>query len=109
LAVGVFPRLKSDVVFVVALIMASAVIGYGVNAVRVKPLPWVYRDRAERLIEAVEKLNPPKQLQGSAAGAPDEAIRLKLDEFLKLGDDKSVVVLDARPAFFSDWVMCRER
>jgi rhodanese-related sulfurtransferase len=95
-----FPRLKSDAVFAVGLIIASAVIGYGANAARAKPLPWVYRDKAERLSGAVEKLNIPVQAQASAAGAPGGAVRIELDEFLKLRDDKSVIVLDARPAVF---------
>jgi rhodanese-related sulfurtransferase len=97
---GMIDRLKSDAVFVAGVILASAVIGFGLNAVRPRPLPWVYQDKAERLSGVVEKLNPPEMVQVSAVESFGEAEGLTLQAFLKLREDKAVVVMDARPAIF---------
>ena len=47
---------KNDAVFAVGLIIASSVVGYGFNAVRARPLPWVYQNKTQRFDAEVEKL-----------------------------------------------------
>ena len=49
-------ELKRFVLFFMLLSVLSVAIGFCVNAFREKPLPLVYRDKAERLAEAVERL-----------------------------------------------------
>ncbi len=95
-----FPRLKSDAVFSVCLIIVSAMIGFGLNMVRAKPLQWIYQDKAGRLGESVEKLKSAQHVQGGEVPAAGELERLGLVAFLKLREDKTVMVLDARPAVF---------
>lgn len=91
---------KNDAVFAAGVIIASTAAGYGLNVVRAKPLPWVYQDKAQRLEAAVGTVvsSMDSPVDSAPGGGLPEV--LSLDAFLKMREDKSVVVLDARPAIF---------
>ena len=88
-----------DLAALLGLATISFLVGCLINAVRTKPLPWVYQSRAQTMDEAVQRLGqaaatPPPDVQGE----PPHEIRL--DEFQSFVAERKGLVLDARPRVF---------
>jgi len=86
---------KSFVTFFVVLAALSLVLGVAVNAFREKPLGLLYKSKAERLAEAIERI------QASEAKTTDEPTTI-LDhvQMKEIVGSSEVVILDARPELF---------
>jgi rhodanese-related sulfurtransferase len=89
-----------DAVFVIGLIVVSSVAGYAVNALRAQPLPWVYQNKEQRLALAVGGIVSSRERPAEPESDVELPEVVSLEAFLKMREDKSVVVLDARPAIF---------
>lgn len=92
--------MRFDLGVLVVAALASLVVGSLVNALRAKPLPWVYGNRAKMMDAAVASLSvngPPADLAKSTSEPPHE---IRLDEFQSFVAEHQGLVLDARPAVF---------
>jgi len=90
---------KADLVFLFLAASVSLVTGILINQLRDSPLPLVYRDKAERLQDSVQRIAA-KEAPSAPAPAVHLPETLSLEEFTSFVEKKGGLVLDARPEIF---------
>ncbi len=92
--------LGSDIAALAILTAICFLLGSLGNALRSRPLPWMYRDRVAAMAAAMSQVGPTggKSLPMEDVGEPTHEI--SLDEFQKFVADHAGLVLDARPMVF---------
>lgn len=90
---------KTDLIFLFLAASVSLVAGILINQVRDTPLPLVYKDKAERLQDSVQRI-----AAKSESMAPSSAVHLpatlSLEEFSTYVENRRALILDARPEIF---------
>ncbi len=97
---GKRPGTGSDVIALLVLATGSLAVGVAINALRAKPLPWVYRSRVQAMETAVAQVADSASTpvaNGDPAELPHE---IRLEEFQDFVAAHKGLVLDARPAVF---------
>jgi len=91
--------LRSDLMVIWIVATTALCVGLLVNQFRDTPLPLVYKDKAERLQDSVQRITSKE-----SASAPAPAVhlpeKLSLEEFSSYVESKRGLVLDARPEIF---------
>lgn len=94
-----FIQLRSDLLVLWLAATVAVCAGFFVNQFRDAPLPLVYKNKAERLEEAVQRIAAP---QPAPVSKPEVQLSetLSLAEFSSYVDSRQGLVLDARPEIF---------
>lgn len=94
-----FPQLRSDLLFLWLVATTALCGGLLINQFRDTPLPFVYKNKAERLEDVVQRIASPP---APSAAAPRVQLpeKLSLEEFSSYVDSLQGPVLDARPEIF---------
>ena len=90
---------KADFVFLFLAASVSLVAGILINQLRDTPLPLVFKDKAERLQDSVQRIAT-KETVPAPAPAVHLPETLSLEEFTSFVENKGGLVLDARPEIF---------
>ncbi len=90
---------RSDLLLLWFLATAALCIGLLVNQFQDVPLPFVYRNKAERMQDSVQRIGIPlpEPIPKPQSQLPET---LSLEEFSSLVDSRVGVILDARPEIF---------
>lgn len=90
--------LRNDLLLVLGLCAAAIGTGFAINACRKHPLPLVYRDKYERLEEAVDRIRraPANMVKQNRTILE----QLTLQEFERYLKGSEGIVVDARPEIF---------
>ena len=72
-------------------------LGLAVNQMRENPLPLVYKDKAERLVDAVTRIQASETKDAVALELPET---LDYEEMKKVVEKGEAIILDARPELF---------
>lgn len=91
--------LKADLTFLFLAASISLVAGILINQLRDTPLPLVYKGKAERLQDSVQRIAT-KEAPPAPAPAVHLPEKLSLEEFSSYVESKGGLVLDARPEIF---------
>lgn len=89
--------LRADLIVLWLMATAALCAGLLINQLRDTPLPLVYKNKAERLQDSVQRI-----AEAASAPAPTGRLpeRLSLEEFSSYVDNKRGMILDARPEIF---------
>jgi 3-mercaptopyruvate sulfurtransferase SseA len=92
------PQLRSDLMILWLVATTALCVGLLVNQFRDTPLSLVYKDKAERLQDSVQRIAT--QQQAAAAPVSHLPEKLSLEEFSAYSQEKRGMILDARPEIF---------
>jgi len=110
--------MKQSITFFLVLSVLSTVVGLAANAFREKPLPFVYKDKAARLEDGVERIKSGRELLAPVNPEKAEASReflppaqsnrelkapchlLDYEAMKEIVENGEALVLDARPPLF---------
>jgi rhodanese-related sulfurtransferase len=88
---------KNTVIVIGFVALASLCIGLLVNQYREQPLPLKYQDKETRLDRSVAKIAEVPESKATDSALPKE---LTLEQFRAYAENRSGLVLDARPEIF---------
>ena len=91
--------LRTDLAAIWLAATTSLIVGLLLNQFRSDSLPLVYRNKAERLQVAVQRIQPTETLMDKSHPATLPQI-LTLEEFSSLVNEKGAMILDTRPKIF---------
>ena len=91
--------LRSDLITIGLLATSALVAGLLVNQFRSAPLPLIYKNKTERLHDAVQRIQSKESVSEQAPPARLPA-QLTLEEFSSFVDEKQGAILDTRPRIF---------
>ena len=94
-----FPQFRSDLMILWLLATSALCGGMLINQFRESPLPLVYKSKAGRMHDSVQRIAS-KQVVPAQAPASHLPERLNLEEFSAYVEKKQGLVLDARPEIF---------
>jgi len=94
---GNFPILKRFVIFIAFLSALAVVVGFAVNAFRENPLPLLYKDKVERLEDAVARIQASEPKKAMSGELPETVGHEAMKEIVEKGE---AIILDARPELF---------
>ena len=94
-----FPQLRSDLMILWLLATTALCGGMLLNQFRESPLPLVYKSKAERMQDSVQRIAN-QQVVPAKAPASQLPELLNLDGFSAYVENKQGLVLDARPEIF---------
>lgn len=91
--------LRSDLMIIWLVATTALCVGLLINQFRDAPLPLVYKNKAERLQESVQRIaaTETKPVGTSSTKLPES---LSLEEFSAYVEEKRGLILDARPEIF---------
>ena len=91
--------LRSDVMLIWLVATTALCVGLLINQFRDTPLPLVYKDKAERLQDSVQRIVS-KELASAPVPIVQLPEKLSLEDFSSYVENKRGLVLDARPEIF---------
>lgn len=91
--------LRSHLILIWLVATTALCVGLLINQFRDAPLPLVYKSKAERLQDSVQRIAS-KETAPAPAAATAFPEKLSLEEFSSYVDAKTGLILDARPEIF---------
>jgi len=92
--------LRSDLMIIWLVATTALCVGLLINQFRDTPLPLVYRNKAERLQDSVQRIAASKESTPAPAPVIHLPESLSLEEFSSYVENKRGLILDARPEIF---------
>jgi 3-mercaptopyruvate sulfurtransferase SseA len=88
--------LRHEILVLLCVFVAAVALGFGLNVLRERPLPILYRDKETRLKDSVQRIQP----RSKDSNSKPITEQFSLGQFAAYVAESKGVIIDARPEIF---------